>query len=230
MSKIYGSPLFLSGAGGANKDLPPLLDNFKAFEGGIVDDGLNINVTIQADKMLESRANELAGAVWVYGDHEPESVNDGTKIQLAREECVRADTPPAPVAITFADIPVSDSGTETIVNLKESDGQLHPYIYLSTNYWGVDGALVLRKDIHSLIKGKLAIWPDSPIKTWCNSTFYNELPFKQQILPVTLEGQGFTSSQNYVFVLTVTELGNLLLEADLMTEREYRIFRAEKKE
>lgn len=43
-------------------------------------------VEISADKMLESRANELAGAVWVYGDHEPESVNDGTKIQLTREE------------------------------------------------------------------------------------------------------------------------------------------------
>lgn len=48
-------------------------------------------VTIQADKMAESRANELAGAVWVYGDHEPTSVNDGTKIQLTREEVVTSD-------------------------------------------------------------------------------------------------------------------------------------------
>lgn len=45
-------------------------------------------VELSADKILESRANELAGAVWVYGDHEPESVNDGTKIQLSREEIV----------------------------------------------------------------------------------------------------------------------------------------------
>ena len=45
-----------------------------------------MNVELSADKMLESRANELAGAVWVYGDHEPTSVNDGTKIQLTREE------------------------------------------------------------------------------------------------------------------------------------------------
>lgn len=88
MAKIYGTPIMAGGAGGANKDLPPLLDNFKAFKGGVVDDGPNINVTIQANKMLESRANELAGAVWVYGDHEPESVNDGTKIQLSREEIV----------------------------------------------------------------------------------------------------------------------------------------------
>lgn len=85
MAKIYGTPIMAGGSGGANKDLPPLLDNFKAR---VVVDGPNINVTIQADKMLESRANELAGAVWVYGDHEPESVNDGTKIQLSRDEVV----------------------------------------------------------------------------------------------------------------------------------------------
>lgn len=92
MAKIYGTPIMAGGAGGANKDLPPLLDNFKAFAGGVVDDGLTrLNVTIQADKMLESRANELAGAVWVYGDHEPTSVNDGTKIQLTREEVVTSD-------------------------------------------------------------------------------------------------------------------------------------------
>lgn len=92
MAKIYGTPIMAGGAGGANKDLPPLLDNFKAFDGGFVDDGLTrLNVTIQAEKMLESRANELAGAVWVYADHEPTSVNDGTKIQLTREEVVTSD-------------------------------------------------------------------------------------------------------------------------------------------
>lgn len=48
-------------------------------------------VEVSADKLAVSRANELAGAVWVYGDHEPTSVNDGTKIQLAREEVVTSD-------------------------------------------------------------------------------------------------------------------------------------------
>lgn len=89
MAKIYGTPIMAGGAGGANKDLPPLLDNFKAFKGDGT--GENLYITIQADKMLESRANELAGAVWVYGDHEPTSVNDGTKIQLTREEVVTSD-------------------------------------------------------------------------------------------------------------------------------------------
>ena len=73
MSKIYGSPLFLSGSGGANKDLPPLLDNFKARV--VVDDEAenlpsnDTNIELSANKMEASRANELAGAVWVYGDH-----------------------------------------------------------------------------------------------------------------------------------------------------------------
>ena len=87
MAKIYGTPIMAGGAGGANKDLPPLLDNFKAFKGGGTSE--NPHITIQADKMATSRANELAGAVWVYGDHEPNSVNDGTKIQLTREDVVQ---------------------------------------------------------------------------------------------------------------------------------------------
>ena len=89
MAKIYGTPIMAGGAGGANKDLPPLLDNFKAFKGGGTSE--NPHITIQADKMATSRANELAGAVWVYGDHEPTSVNDGTKIQLTREKVVTSD-------------------------------------------------------------------------------------------------------------------------------------------
>lgn len=92
MAKIYGTPIMAGGAGGANKDLPPLLDNFKARI--VVDDEAgtlpsnDTNIELSANKMEASRANELAGAVWVYGDHEPESVNDGTKIQLTREEIV----------------------------------------------------------------------------------------------------------------------------------------------
>ena len=66
----------------------PLISSTPDEEGCYLVDWNKINVTIQADKMATSRANELAGAVWVYGDHEPTSVNDGTKIQLSREEVV----------------------------------------------------------------------------------------------------------------------------------------------
>ena len=50
-----------------------------------------MNVELSADKISENRGQNLLGAVWVYGDHEPTSVNDGTKIQLAREEVVTSD-------------------------------------------------------------------------------------------------------------------------------------------
>ena len=70
----------------------PLVSSTPDEEGCYLVDWNKINITIQADKMLESRANELAGAVWVYGDHEPTSVNDGTKIQLTREEVVASDS------------------------------------------------------------------------------------------------------------------------------------------
>lgn len=112
MSKIYGSPLWLSGGGGMNDTLPPLLDNFKATR----NEG---NITLSASKMEESRAKDLAGAVWVYGEHIPQNVNDGTKIQLTRDEIVKPDSEPY---LTLNDIPASDAKTETIVNLKESDG------------------------------------------------------------------------------------------------------------
>lgn len=81
MSKIYGSPLWLSGGGGMKDTLPPLLDNFKATR----NEG---NITLSASKMEESRAKELAGAVWVYADHIPQKVSDGTKIELTRDEIV----------------------------------------------------------------------------------------------------------------------------------------------
>ena len=45
-------------------------------------------IILSADKMEESRATALAGAVWVYGDHIPQNKNDGTKIELTREEIV----------------------------------------------------------------------------------------------------------------------------------------------
>ena len=50
-----------------------------------------MNVELSADKISENRGQNLLGAVWVYADHEPTSVNDGTKIQLAREEVVTSD-------------------------------------------------------------------------------------------------------------------------------------------
>lgn len=61
------------------------------------------SIILSADKMPVSRANALAGAVWVYGEHEPKNVNDGTKINLTREEIVlpeEGDTDIPPISYT----------------------------------------------------------------------------------------------------------------------------------
>ena len=71
----------MGGSGGKNDTLPPLLDNFTASRDGET-------ITITASKLESSRAEHLAGAVWVYGEHIPQKVSDGTKIELTRDEIV----------------------------------------------------------------------------------------------------------------------------------------------
>lgn len=76
----------MGGGGGKNDTLPPLLDNFTT-ERVNGNDG-TATITLSADRMPESLAGELAGATWVYGEHEPKNVNDGTRLELARDEIV----------------------------------------------------------------------------------------------------------------------------------------------
>jgi hypothetical protein len=84
---IYGTPLTMGGGGGGqNETLPPLLDNFKAKRVNGSDG--TATITLSADRMPESLAGELAGATWVYGEHEPKNINDGTRLELARDEIV----------------------------------------------------------------------------------------------------------------------------------------------
>lgn len=198
MSRIYGTPLFISGGGGNNETLPPLLDNFAARNEG--------NITLSASKMEESRAKELAGAVWVYGDHIPKNVNDGTKIQLTREEITRPDADPY---VTLADIPASDAETETIVNLKESDGKLHPYLYLSNNYEDSGAGLLLRKDIYQ--KGQFHSsshqYNGSIVDAWCEGTFLTtvlDTYVQEQLMSVNIQVQGAYISRK-CFVLSIVE-------------------------
>ena len=68
------------------------------------------SIVLSADQMPVSRANALAGAVWVYGEHEPKNVNDGTKINLTREEIVlpeEGDTDIPPISYTELERPTS---------------------------------------------------------------------------------------------------------------------------
>lgn len=209
MSKIYGSPLWLSGGGGMNDTLPPLLDNFKATR----NEG---NITLSASKMEESRAKELAGAVWVYGDHIPKNVNDGTKIQLTREEITRPDADPY---VTLADIPASDAEIETIVNLKESDGQLRPYIYLSNNYLGSGAGLLLRKECYQkgiYHTGTTGVFSGSTYDNWCNNTFPTLLDsmVSNNLVKIDLPTKTTGAIRRKCFTLSYTEYGGDMYPAE----------------
>ena len=75
-------------------------------------------IVISADKVEESRATDLAGAVWVYGDHIPQNKNDGTKIELARDEVINPDA-----AQTFATgKTIADLPSKTKVKLGKFNG------------------------------------------------------------------------------------------------------------
>lgn len=195
------------------KTIPNEDGSYDMYEGQAVQtlaetDGI---ITIAADKMEESRANELAGAVWVYGDHIPKNVNDGTKIQLTREEIIRPDTDPY---ITLADIPVSDADTETIVNLKESDKKLHSYILLNGNYELSGGCLLLRKDIISMGKYRDDLntsYTDSIVDIFCTTTFYNTLDERVQRALIDANIQierNLSKISRKAFLLSTTEMQN----------------------
>lgn len=119
-----------------------------------------IAVTIQADKMEESRANELAGAVWVYGDHEPENVNDGTKIQLTREEVVTSDGGEAQTV------------TKTVEWNNEADFFARQFTYNSKKQYQtmLEGAIAKIysgqriTELPSGSKVKLGTWNDTPLQ------------------------------------------------------------------
>ena len=172
------------------------------------------SIILSADKMPVSRANALAGAVWVYGDHIPQNKNDGTKIELTRDEVIKPDSAPF---ITLADIPVSDSDTGTVVNLKESDGQLHPYLYLHNNYEGGGAVLLLRKDIYQVAKyndSGTNIYENTTLDLWCENTFVAMLDssVKSKLNSVSIPVRnGLDSTESTLdrqcFVLSSDELG-----------------------
>lgn len=206
---IYGTPLTMGGGGGGqNETLPPLLDKFKAKRA-------DTNIVLSADKMPVSRANALAGAVWVYGDHVPKNANDGTRLELKRDEVIRPDFIPP---ITLADVPVSDADTETVVNLKEADGKLHPYLYLSNNHNGTVGGLLLRKNIGT-VKGVWCSWKNNPAsdtyRYWCENEFMKKIldpSVSSQVINGNIKAS-FRNSDSHV-----TEIGSVKCFALSMNE------------
>ena len=162
-------------------------------------------IILSADKMPASRANALAGAVWVYGEHEPKNVNDGTKISLTRDEVITNQTTLPPIALS--EISSSSAAAESIINIKESDGKLHPYIYLCKDYPTQNGALLLRKDCVETQAASKVLWSNSTLRTWCNDTFFNKMVVKDYVLDTTVMGESSSTSKDKVFLLSLTEMG-----------------------
>lgn len=101
MAIIYGTPFFISGGSTVISSLPPLLDQFQANYEAIPHDDTKVTITLSAQKLPTALATDLAGAVWVYGDHAPANANDGTRIVFSKEQVVSDDN----------SIPVSQSIT-----------------------------------------------------------------------------------------------------------------------
>lgn len=79
MAKIYGTPVFLSGGGGQNLTLPPMVTNLTA-KGG------NATITVSWTNPI---SDALAGIAVVYNSaHEPDRPSDGTKVDAGLVETV----------------------------------------------------------------------------------------------------------------------------------------------
>ena len=79
MAKIYGTPVFLSGGGGQNLTLPPMVTNLAASTG---DQTITLTWTNPVSDVL-------AGILVVYNtEHIPEKVSDGTKVDAGLAETV----------------------------------------------------------------------------------------------------------------------------------------------
>lgn len=202
---IYGTPLTFGGGGGSNDTLPPLLNNFSAA----IDESQTGQVILSADKMQESRATDLAGAVWVYGDHLPKNVNDGTKIELDRNDVVSSELG---LPLTLKELPPSDANHKVIVNLPETDGKLHPYLYLTNDYNGSGKGCLLKYIVNEAINSTGTKYEDGRFDIACQN-FKNRLApsVRGYITPVTVfswnSSTGGKNITREIFLLSQRESG-----------------------
>lgn len=168
-------------------------------------------VTLSADKMPVSRANALAGAVWVYGEHEPKNVNDGTKIELDRNDVVSSELG---LSLTLGELPPSDANHKVIVNLPETDGKLHPYLYLTNDYNGSGKGCLLKYIVNETINSTGTKYEDGRFDIACQN-FKNRLAtsVRGYITPVTIYSwnqstQG-THISREIFLLSRAEVAEI---------------------
>lgn len=166
-------------------------------------------ITISADKMQESRATDLAGAVWVYSDHEPKNMNDGTKIELDRNDIISSELG---LSLTLRELPPSDANHKVIVNIPESDGKLHPYLYLTNDYNSSGKGCLLKYVVNEAITPTGTKYEGGNFDLACQD-FKNRLAssVRKYIAPVTIyswnSGTGGKNITREIFLLSQRESG-----------------------
>lgn len=81
---IVGDRAYFRAGGGGGGNLPPLSPNFDI----LVAEDAAYKYNICCDLIPEEQATDLGGAEWYYGDHIPQFVGDGTKIEISKEELI----------------------------------------------------------------------------------------------------------------------------------------------
>ena len=196
-------------------NLPGLLPNFAAEQ---IDEN---TVDLSADKVPAEDNPYLDSATWTYlsGDVYPAGPDDGTAIQLTREEITYSTA--AAASARAAVTTLGEKATGDIVKLNESGAPVEFYVAKQDYESELNGAgrtLLVRKDVYDQRQwnsSHVNAWADSTILSWLNSTYKALLDADiQEAMGTTTyrytPGNGNTTvstRSDAVFLLSLTELG-----------------------
>lgn len=97
--------------------------------------------------------------------------------------------------------------------VKDFNGHTEPWYVISHNHYGANHTLLLQKSIitNHVYDSQSTPWRDSQIRNYLRNTFYPTLStnFQNSIKVVTTQSHGQLNSDDTVFLLSATELGNL---------------------
>ena len=195
--------------------LPSLLPNFAAEQ---IDEN---TVDLSADKVPAEDNPYLDSATWTYlsGDVYPAGPDDGTAIQLTREEITYSTA--AAASARAAVTTLGEKAAGDIVKLNESGSPVEFYVAKQDYESELNGAgrtLLARKDVYDRRQWNSAnvnSWADSTILSWLNDTYKALLDADiQEAMGTTTyrytPGNGnntVSTRSDSVFLLSLTELG-----------------------
>lgn len=196
-------------------NLPDLLPNFTAEQ---VDEN---TVDLSADKVPAEDNPYLDSATWTYlsGDVYPAGPDDGTSIQLTREEITYSTA--AAASARAAVTTLGEKATGEKIKINESGSPVEFYVAkqdYESELNGAGRALVVRKDTYDdrvWDNGNVNAYASSDLDNWFNSTYKNMLDADIRSLIGTTKirytpGNGNNTVgtlERAIFALSLTELG-----------------------